>query len=132
MATKLEFNYETWDPKKDVLLEHAGSILGFGVVQTATEVGRAPDKRSDTRDQLVGPSLDGIYGLLASCLEWLRWYGEDKATVESRVKNVIKRYAGGSPARAEAFQAAFRAMDHTELADGNNLKGRLDKNKVIG
>ena len=123
----LNFDYEPWNPKNDVLAEGVGTELGYGVIHVPIDVGKAPTKDAGNRDRSIGPSIDGVIELLAGAVEWCRWYGLSKAEVESRVRSYLK---GRNGPTERALLAEYRAIN--EISDPRNVKHLLDPEKVVG
>ena len=126
--TSISFDYEVWT-NNDVLLERPGSPVGYAVVYGAIPVGKAPTKKQGVADSLIGPSLEGVIGMLAGSLEWLREYGMTTTELESKVR-AFKRKNLESQNQVSLKFARQRKIE--DIADAQNLERRLDKTKVLG
>lgn len=120
MAT-IQFDYNDWNDKDDILLERPGSELGFGVVNAGLPIDKAPTVRQGERNPSIGPAIDGVIGLLAGSLEWLRWYGLNASDVQARVKAYKRRHTDS--AVQKKLLDEYRAI--TEISDRQNVKHRL-------
>lgn len=118
MATKLEFDWEAWDASKDVQLDRPGNIQGLTAIQLGTDIGDAPDKDRRERDQDLKAAIDGVIGLLAGSLQWLRYYGFSAAEVQNKVK-AYKLNNLASPEKVREL-AEWRAI--TEYSNPNNVR----------
>lgn len=127
MARQLVFDFTAWDDSRDVLLQNASNQRAFVAVQSAIELGKTQTKRERQRDPALKGTIEGITGLLASCIEWLRWYGETPEEIQAAVRGHIQR---NRTTQANKLQrdnfAAFKVSDPSGDAD------RIDKDKVLG
>lgn len=126
--TMISFDYESWS-KRDVQLFRPGSPLGFTTVHNSVDIGRAPTERQGAADSTIGPSLDGVVGILAGALEYLREYGLSASDVQSRVDSFMAN--NRSSAVQNSFKAA-RLKNIFEVSDPRNLAGRRDQTKQLG
>ena len=115
MAT-IEFDYDPWDRKNDVALLNPGTPMGFAMVNGDLFPGRAPTVREGARNDLIGPSIQGVIELLAGSLEWCREYGLSAQDVQARVRAFMVNNRGA--AGRELLKAAGR--DVHAVSDPNN------------
>ena len=82
----ISFDWEMWDIDKEILMHEPGSDLGFSAIQAGLNPGYAPNRKIANRDSSIGPMIDGVIGLLAGSMDWLRSYGLSAEEVQSRVR----------------------------------------------
>lgn len=82
----VSFGYEPWDDQKDLLLKDPGNSTAFDVMNAGVKIGQRTTLQSAESENQSGRVLDGMLGMVAGALEWLRWYGYSIAEVESRVR----------------------------------------------
>ena len=120
----ITFSYELWDNKTDMLLERAGNQLGYTAILTSLNVGDMQTVRSRQRDTLIRETEDGVIGLIAGGLEWLRQRGLSASEVE----NKVKVYKQNNLDRHLVLKGAQREI--REIANPKSLK--LADTIVIG
>jgi hypothetical protein len=125
---KLELDYDTWQSDRDILPSRPGNSLGIGAVRDGFEVGKLGTVRASNRDALIGQTLQGVIELLAGAVEYLRWYGMDATEVRSRVKAYL---ATNKDSTSQRVLISVRKQE-TEIADGANIRHRLDPAKTLG
>lgn len=117
---KIEFDYNPWDPKTDVMLDRPGSPLGWGMVQSGTRVSptlRHNKRRPGGSHQAVAD----VVGLLAGCLEWLREHG----MTATELQQAVNSYKINN--RDTAVQKVRQTNERNRtLSDAQAPKERLD------
>jgi|TARA_Y100000310_G_scaffold341042_1_gene438896 hypothetical protein len=115
--TSLSFGYEEWDNEKDLLLREIGNETAYGAVNSGTGFGRRAERREAERDPQTSDLLDGMFGLLAGTIEWLRWYGYSASEVQSRVaaKKCNNMLRADQASRLAAIRSIGRISDTQEL-----------------
>jgi len=124
----LQLDYDSWDTTKDIRLERPGNALGYEAIRGSIDVGDMPSKRRRDSDKLIGPTIDGVIGLLAGGVEWLRHYGFSAAEVQGKVR----AYKAGNLSTAQMQALRIKPESVEDISDP---KGRLryrDKTLVIG
>ena len=84
----VNLKYDTWNDHTDKLLERPGSMLGYVAIKNGLDVGDTPTIRGRKRDDLIHGTEDGVIGLIAGGLEWLRKRG----LTASEVENLVQAY----------------------------------------
>ena len=126
--TTISFDYEPWT-REDVQLYRPGSPLGFTTIHNSIDIGEATTVRQGAADSTIGPSLDGVVGVLAGALEYLREYGLSVSDVQSRVMSFMVNNRS-SAVQIEAL--SLRDKGVFEVSDPMNLAGRRDQTKQLG
>ena len=124
----VKFDFDAWDDSKDLLLDRPGNALAFSIVNAGLDVGDTPEKGLRATDSTIGPTLDGVIGMLAGSLEWLRKFGMTPEELESKVR-AFKKSKNGAVAQ-EFLLEEYRAI--TDISDPRNIQRFFDPNKVIG
>ena len=125
--TQVSFDYDRWDDSKDLLLEEPGNTLGYAAINSSLELRRYGENTELDRTDLQDV-VEGVVGLVAGGIEWLRWFGFTTEEVQARV-NAVKRKLTESPYQ-QVIKGALRPI--REIADAVNIERYLDKNKLIG
>ena len=115
----IKFKYDDWDPKKDVPLFRPGTELGYSLIRDGHRVSRAP-----TRGQGGKVERDGVIGLLAGALEWLRQYG---LTAEEVQEAVLSFEKNNRDTKGQKFQLTVERI--RDISDVNAPKERLNPKK---
>lgn len=126
--TTISFDYEVWD-KQDVQLYRPGSPLGFTTIHNSIDIGRATTVRQGAADSTIGPSLDGVVGVLAGSLEYLREYGLSASDVQSRVLSFM---ANNRSSAVQIEALSLRQANVFDVSDPGNLASRRDQTKQLG
>ncbi len=87
----LNFKYETWDYKKDLLMEDVSNPFAIAVLRQNLDITHKATLDEERRDQTTKTAVDGIVHLLAASIEWLREYGITKEDVEGRVTKLLAK-----------------------------------------
>ena len=124
----LEFDYDTWQQDRDIRPSRPGNSLGIAAIRDSMDVGKLSTVRASNRDALIGTTLQGVIELLAGAVEYLRWYGMDATEVRSRVRAYL---ANNSASVDQRVLASVRRQE-VEIADGANIRHRLDPAKTLG
>ena len=122
----ISFSFEPWDDTKDRLFYRSGSPLGFTAIQSGLEVGEAESIRKRRKDALIWNTEQGVIGLVAGGLEWLRKRGYSAETVQSRVK--VYKEANRDPER-EILLRTKVVLDAVEQI--SNSKSRKLESTVV-
>ena len=94
--TSLNVEFNPWDKRKDILLFRPGNSLGYGAIQTGFHPGGAPDNTH--RDAVdITETVNGVIGVVAGGIEWLRKYGITPEVLEQRIHAYIVTNRGASP-----------------------------------
>jgi len=131
MTTKLEFDYNDWNDRNDVLLSHFPIDAAAAVLVVGAELDLpASDVRRIRATTPLGPAIDGVAATLAACLEWLRRHRVDAAEVSSKVRAAKVKYAaGGNPLLRELLQKSDVTDAIYKIADGGDLERRMNPEK---
>ena len=122
------FDYDDWNDNTDLLLAEPGSLMGFAAINTALDVGDMPTVRQRQRATLIRETEDGVIGLIAGGLEWLRSRGLSAAEVE----NKVRVYKANNLAHADQVQLAVRANRQAVELISNPRDWQLEDTVVIG
>ena len=115
MVTELKFPFEAWDPRIDVALERPGSVAGLTAVHADVNITDLREGSTiptvDLRDRNPGQSgvIDGVIGLLAGSLEWLRYNGFSVEDIQSKVRSYNIRHRETPETKARL--AEYRALE---------------------
>jgi len=122
----IKFPYDEWDDSKDKLLERPGSMLGYTAILCSLEVGDTQTIRARQRDQLIRETENGVIGLIAGGLEWLRKRGYSVAEVE----NKVRVYKANNQGRTS--QVSLRERSVLEAVEGiSNPRDRKLKDTIV-
>jgi len=122
----IEFDYNSWDKSKDKLLERPGSMMGYTAILCSLEVGDMQTVRGRQRDQLIRETENGVIGLIAGGLEWLRKRGYDSASVQNKVRVYINNN------QEKATQKVLRGKFVLEATENiSNPRDRKLKDTIV-
>ena len=109
----ITFDYEEWNGTKDILLNRPGSKMGYAAIQTSLLVGDTPTIRGRRRDKLIKETEEGVIGLIAGGLEWMRQRGYSAEQVENMVRVCkIKNLEQSSHAAIKNVQANVQQVSN--------------------
>ena len=122
------FDFDPWDDKKDILLHRPGNTLGFTAILTSLEVGDMLTVKKRKEDALIRETEEGVVGLIAGGLEWLRKRGYSA----EEVQNKVKAYKQGNLDRRD--QTALKDKKVLEAVEeiSNPRARKLAEKVVIG
>ncbi len=122
---EIKFKYDPWDDAKDQLLVRAGSELSFGILQSATEIGHPPTVKVGQK-RLSGQTVDGVIGLLAASLQYLRWYGLTLEDVQARVQRITVNNKD-----TKSRKLLLQVQKYRRIDDSRNVLRLLNPNNVV-
>lgn len=122
----ITFDYDTWDKRKDLLLHRPGNSLGYTAILTSLQVGDMLTVRKRKEDTLIRECEEGVIGLIAGGLEWLRQRGYSA----EEVQNKVKAYKQGNLDRQD--QTALQDVQEEIQEISNPNARRLADTVVIG
>ena len=125
--TTIIFDYKDWTTT-DVQLNRPGSTLGYAVINSSLDVGRAITVRKG-RTRIDGLAIDGAIQLLAGALEWLRENEISATDVQSRVRAFEAKNRNTTPQKVLASVTVQNAITGG-IADAHNFRHRLDADKI--
>ena len=128
MSEHLELDFPDWDATKHVLLYRLSNSAAFAILNNAVEVSHAGDNRERDRDKMGREVIEGMYGLLAASVEYLRWFGESSEEIKHGVRRIIKSFRD-TPAAKEIF--AQNELRIREISTVNQTAGfKLNEDKL--
>lgn len=124
----INISFDSWDDTKDILLYRPGSKLGFAAIYNALEVGDMATIKKRREDSLIRESEDGVIGLVAGGIEWLRSRGYSAEDVQSK----LRAYKQGNLDRQDQTVLQNKEVRKaiTEISNPRNLT--LSDKVVLG
>ena len=119
----ITLDYEVWNDNVDILIGRVpNSSLALTYINGPLTPGYLGNKKLERKDSEIGPAVDSVIALLASTVEWLRWYGLSADEVQQRAR----AYVRNARDVAETRLLNSVRLEQDEIADGAGIKGRLD------
>jgi hypothetical protein len=115
--TSVSLGFENWNNESDVLLKDLGNIAAYTAINSAVKIGKRSTLREPENIPEPALILEGVFGILAGAVEWLRWYGFTAVEVEERVKAQKRQNLDREDQRV--LTAAQPYIDH--ISDPQNL-----------
>lgn len=129
MSEHLEIDFPVWDDTKHVLLYRLSNSAAYAILNNAVEVSHAGNNKERDRDKMGREVIEGIYSLLASSVEYLRWFGESSEDIKHGVRRIIKKFRE-TPAAREVL--AQNVLLIREISDVNQKAGIVVVEEKIG
>lgn len=120
----ITFDYDAWDDNRDVYLAPpANTSIALTYIRGAITPGhKSASVKEERRDPDIAPVVNSMVALLASTLEWFRFYEMSAEDVEQRVRAYLADTRGIQENRI--LSSVRKQQD--EIADAAGLLERLD------